>query len=268
MAEPISSSEIEDVLSSIRRLVSQDLRPASRPDPTRPPDAEAEAGHLLLTPALRIVPADADAAAQPSVDALVLAPEMVANPAQAPHAKDEVIARLGAAVVEDDWEAPEGDTGLWVPGGGLDAATFAHRPRPAQPGAASGFDFANQPYTEFHGFGGTVSEPDLTDMLASAKHPKADAVPPRRMAPPVDDRSWADDAEAAVKADLAAHPDEDEVFDASDPGIAFDEEVLRDLVRDLIREELAGTLGERITRNVRKLVRAEVARALALREFE
>jgi hypothetical protein len=50
--------------------------------------------------------------------------------------------------------------------------------------------------------------------------------------------------------------------------ISFDEDVLRDLVRDLIREELTGSLGERITRNVRKLVRAEIARALAVREFE
>ena len=39
-------------------------------------------------------------------------------------------------------------------------------------------------------------------------------------------------------------------------------------VRDIIREELQGALGERITRNVRKLVRAEIARAMAVRDFE
>jgi hypothetical protein len=39
-------------------------------------------------------------------------------------------------------------------------------------------------------------------------------------------------------------------------------------VRDLIREELQGDLGERITRNVRKLVRAEIARVMATREFD
>ena len=38
-------------------------------------------------------------------------------------------------------------------------------------------------------------------------------------------------------------------------------------VRDLIREELQGGLGERITRNVRKLVRAEIARALAAQDL-
>ena len=36
----------------------------------------------------------------------------------------------------------------------------------------------------------------------------------------------------------------------------------------LIREELSGTLGERITRNVRKLVRAEINRALTARDFD
>lgn len=48
----------------------------------------------------------------------------------------------------------------------------------------------------------------------------------------------------------------------------LNEEMLRDLVRDMIRQELQGTLGERITRNVRKLVRAEINRALASREFD
>jgi hypothetical protein len=47
MSEPMSSLEIEDVLASIRRLVSDDLRPAAnRPNPV---------GKLLLTPALRVV---------------------------------------------------------------------------------------------------------------------------------------------------------------------------------------------------------------------
>lgn len=40
------------------------------------------------------------------------------------------------------------------------------------------------------------------------------------------------------------------------------DEALRDLVRAVIREELQGDLGDRITRNVRKLVRREISRAL------
>lgn len=48
----------------------------------------------------------------------------------------------------------------------------------------------------------------------------------------------------------------------------LNEDLLREIVRDMIQAELQGTLGERITRNVRKLVRAEINRALAGRDYE
>ncbi|PID35065.1 MAG: hypothetical protein CR964_01710 [Rhodobacterales bacterium] len=48
----------------------------------------------------------------------------------------------------------------------------------------------------------------------------------------------------------------------------IDEEALRDMVRQLVREELQGTVGERITRNVRRLVRREIQRALTLQDFD
>lgn len=48
----------------------------------------------------------------------------------------------------------------------------------------------------------------------------------------------------------------------------LDEDALRELVSDIVREELQGALGERITRNVRKLVRREIHRALAAQDLE
>ncbi len=51
-------------------------------------------------------------------------------------------------------------------------------------------------------------------------------------------------------------------------GGLIDEEALRMLVAQLIREELRGVLGERITRNVRKLVRREIQRALMGEDYE
>ncbi|UWQ08778.1 hypothetical protein K3X41_03880 [Aliiroseovarius crassostreae] len=48
----------------------------------------------------------------------------------------------------------------------------------------------------------------------------------------------------------------------------IDEDMLRDLVMRLVREELQGAVGEKITRNVRRLVRREVERALTLRSLE
>ncbi|MEY4780347.1 MAG: hypothetical protein RLZZ607_1660, partial [Pseudomonadota bacterium] len=44
------------------------------------------------------------------------------------------------------------------------------------------------------------------------------------------------------------------------------EQVLRALVRDLVQEQFQGDLGLHITRNIRKLVKSEIARELALRE--
>ena len=48
----------------------------------------------------------------------------------------------------------------------------------------------------------------------------------------------------------------------------LDEEGLRELVSDLVRQELQGVLGERITRNVRRLVRREIQRAMTMRDLE
>ncbi|TCM88074.1 hypothetical protein [Rhodovulum steppense] len=54
----------------------------------------------------------------------------------------------------------------------------------------------------------------------------------------------------------------------SGPGVVLDEEALRDLVAAIVRQELEGDLGERMSQNVRKLVRREISRALTVRERE
>ena len=62
--------------------------------------------------------------------------------------------------------------------------------------------------------------------------------------------------------------DETEVAVQEPSGDAFiDEETLREIVSELVRAELQGDLGDRITRNVRKLVRREIHHALASREI-
>ncbi|MCI5111614.1 MAG: hypothetical protein MRY75_13770 [Marivita sp.] len=48
----------------------------------------------------------------------------------------------------------------------------------------------------------------------------------------------------------------------------MDEEMLRQMVIDIVRQELQGALGERITRNVRKLVRREIHRMLISQDFD
>lgn len=63
-------------------------------------------------------------------------------------------------------------------------------------------------------------------------------------------------------------PDADKVDVIAPDEAVLDEEMLRELVSDIVREELQGALGERITRNVRKLVRREIHRALTTQEFD
>lgn len=68
----------------------------------------------------------------------------------------------------------------------------------------------------------------------------------------------------------ASTPDEQEDSTAEAPETegVIDEAALRELVAQIVREELQGKLGERITRNVRKLVRREIHRALTAQDLD
>ena len=50
---------------------------------------------------------------------------------------------------------------------------------------------------------------------------------------------------------------------AEDNVSAMDEATLRAMVSEIVREELQGDLGDRITRNARKIIRREISRALS-----
>ena len=79
------------------------------------------------------------------------------------------------------------------------------------------------------------------------------------------------DAEAMPKApesDAAAVEDFDTPAVHAVAEMLLDEEKLREIVAELLRDELQGPLGEKITRNIRKLVRREIERALTVREFD
>ncbi len=72
---------------------------------------------------------------------------------------------------------------------------------------------------------------------------------------------------AAQDADNDYGDAQDDDFTSAEDAI-LDEEALREMVADIVRQELQGALGERITRNVRKLVRREIHRALASHELD
>ena len=329
MSEPMSSGDIEDVLSSIRRLVSEDLRPMHRTATHEAPAVDAD--KLILTPALRIVPGPGkpdDAPARPtaapqSESWLATASADASDTAPAPEARD----------IQPE-QAPPTDAGGWLPE--QEAAwsedtvpedTFADdlAPENAVPEAAdatlaSRYEDETEPakhndavpgadaphLSEILGTIGTAvneasqeweaengdasfgemgwSAPEWVEEaeLVEPSEPRRTTDQPRATAPSSafeSERRRNDQAEADAVAEILAAserksqapnssaPEPEADMFAEDDGF-FDETVLRDLVRDLIREELSGTLGERITRNVRKLVRAEINRALTARDFD
>ncbi len=80
-----------------------------------------------------------------------------------------------------------------------------------------------------------------------------------------------EDEEVPAAAQAVDSPDIDDDADEIDDDleeIILSEEALRPIVAALLREELQGQIGERITRNVRKLVRQEIQRALAVKELD
>ncbi len=85
----------------------------------------------------------------------------------------------------------------------------------------------------------------------------------------------AEESEAAPEEIDAPAPEAPELFDraaiealiVSKMGELIDQDALRALVVKTVHEELGGELGERITRNIRKLVRREINRVMTGRDL-
>jgi hypothetical protein len=325
MSEPMSSGDIEDVLSSIRRLVSEELRPIARTTAGAKP-AITDAEKLILTPALRIVPGPvavekaAQSAPEPQppkpLEPLSLQDDVAAQSfgddttlvlSQSDATDDASAAWPGQEVewddAEDEWVPDEDE---WIPEAEPQSSTFPKSAEAASQIAGSEYDdeldeTADSPASPYltrvvSAIGSAVDEsasdwePETGDASFAEMSwkapewvPEAEVVEEPSVstnAQVLNDRAEAEAVAeilrgAAQQASKAPAPEapkpeapkpEADLF-AEDEGY-FDETVLRDLVRDLIREELSGTLGERITRNVRKLVRAEINRALTARDFD
>ncbi|TNF57162.1 MAG: hypothetical protein EP307_14465, partial [Rhodobacteraceae bacterium] len=101
MSEPVKSVEIEDVLSSIRRLVSDDRRV---PTPSGASEAAAGLDRLVLTPALRVAETSA-----PDDDRTLWPQDHSEEDAAGTQARDEALWPLDEAAPEDH---PEDRPGL------------------------------------------------------------------------------------------------------------------------------------------------------------
>ncbi|MFM2390273.1 MAG: hypothetical protein RLZZ437_1828 [Pseudomonadota bacterium] len=279
MVERMSSVEIEDVLSSIRRLVAEDLRP-------KPAAVEDK---LILTPALRVVPD----------------PVVAPNDALDIDLDADLAAALNASGADDSTQVSDAEVTASDDLTEADVAAFPmflhHANRvdlAAEPNSA---DVADTVTTIGAGLPEDGYEAELGDVMPVPDWPESSWVAPdvidvvedaEVIAAPVSEDAaeadvsgnWAEEApevpafagqhdgtaedDAAEAAAIAALAEEESDF-ADQPALTeLDEDMLRDIVREIIREELQGGLGERITRNVRKLVRAEINRALMTQDLD
>jgi hypothetical protein len=235
MSDPVTNVEVEDVLSSIRRLVSDDNRPSMKVAAA----VAQSSDRLVLTRALRVADdqGDGEVVAEPTIHAwseFGAGPEgHDANEVKTPENDDD---KGSEEHVSDDTEATfdHSDEQLYE-----DVAEKAAEPAP-------------EPF---------VLEVVVDDVAPQIDGQSEDAEPnsSESEAPSM---KW-DDAEE-VSFDEDPEVDSTTQHSGLSPSAEelLDEEALRDLVSEILREELQGALGERITSNVRKLVRREIHRAL------
>ncbi len=283
MSDRVASAEIEDVLSSIKRLVGEEGRKLSD---LVPRSVERKPGRLVLTDALRVsepamvvdepsVPSQSEFANQPSGVEPELMPELqdssgssapmrlhlshkipddnLAASTEALPEKAEFsgsFVRNEDSVLEEDVPEQLADSlsskiealeaaiaqtqDQWEPDGESDDAYSGTRMRAMEWGAGAALADSE-----------TVTIDDEADAVESGPAEGSDS-------PAVFIRDRGGDTEQL-------HQEREPVEKLG----ALDDEQLRALVSEIVREELQGALGERITRNVRKMVRREIYRALA-----
>ncbi len=283
MSDPVKIVDIEDVLSSIRRLVSESGRGSP---PRQVPEAESlsdddeldatDPDRFVLTHALRVVESD-------DPDETAAGPDLspVTEPALARPPSDRSLSRLEATIAEleaavtmqaDEFE-PDGSevkpSEVWS-----DVSIRMHR-RTADP-EASDAELVEPESVEDDPFEDELvvpSEPlDEGEPIedATEESPEGDF---QDAAVPDSDDDHQDDLEEDSKDVLGQRRDnggadgDDDLSSYLDDGM-IDEGALRDMVSQIVRQELQGELGERITRNVRKLVRREIYRVVNSQEFE
>jgi hypothetical protein len=243
MAGSVSNSEIEDFVSSVRRLVSADPR-------NRPVSRDLRPERLVLTPAQMVVPEPAVA-----VEPLILTTRALDEEPTGPSPLEEVGLTFAEApmVVEAEWEeeiwtepeAPLAELAL-----GAEEAEVVAEVGAGTADADAGTAEGSSPWAEV---GDGWLDEDL-ELLAPGQAPL-------KASPPVEEPAT---DQQAKRPDVLRLSAEDMLTDGEgNPLTVLDEAALQQIIRQLIREELKGVLGERITQSVRKLVRAEINRALA-----
>ncbi|MEJ6479588.1 MAG: hypothetical protein QNL92_13010 [Octadecabacter sp.] len=304
MSDPVKNVDIEDVLSSIRRLIIDVDKPRARDSG---PMAEASGSaavapesdgmsseRLVLTPAFRV--AEEAEVPQSTHDSVA---DDVSDVAESNDANGDDVGVAADLPPELLWTVPKSDVKN-SDGAGSDqvddgpAETVVTPDRSALEATIAELEASVGADGDFEPDHGS-EEIDAVVWPRRVARVQAEATDAEELQDDTaDDSSVAevafqhhvDDAEEIAdsdseETDLAPERDatedraadttdrDDEALNAylDDEGM-MDEDMLRDLVTDIVRQELQGTMGERITRNVRKLVRREIHRILSSQDFE
>lgn len=317
MSDPVTNIEIEDVLSSIRKLVSEGDRSRTRDPAPRDgaetdgestaaePQPAAKPDKLVLTPAFLVPdsihqagpPEQEDAARGEMVweevddvststtgeedrfpnDPEDVTPEALAHAGADRQGTDDSgfdRSRLEASIAELE-AAVSSDAQDYEPDGSEDNAEAFYWPgsmvRPlheiedAETADIQAEASAGQAREEGHAPADAYDPVDTkADMDEARVQPDTSGA--RSFGDDTAEENTAQDNAAQDNADVYADDDLDDVLFNGKHGL--DEEALRKLISEIVREELMGSLGERITRNVRKLVRREIYRILSSQEFD
>lgn len=270
MTDSTRSHEIEDVLSSIRRLVADErplpLRLGAREAVRNDAAGAGDRGPLLLTESLRVVSSAPPAAEAPATVAETATAAATATATAA-------VASVGVAAATP---APAQE-GLRTRGRERDErdlrALFAVAARNvAQVGEAAPMaeweeedpdtvcDVTPLPFVTRRRAPGVMPPAGSPQPDAAGRDEARDRPPPGGTAA----GEAAPDAAATVATGAGAKGN---AGARRAPGVLPDHDLLRELVREILLEELSGSLGERITRNLRRLARAEANRAVATRDL-
>ncbi|MGI9368062.1 MAG: hypothetical protein ACR2O2_04410 [Ruegeria sp.] len=286
MSDRVASAEIEDVLSSIKRLVGEEGRKLSD---LVPRSVERKPGRLVLTDALRVAePAmvadepDRPTPVQVADQTSYVEPELTPEPQSSSGNSAPMRLHLSHKVPDDnlvsstsalsenaevsnssvqnedlvlDEDVPEqlADS-LSSKIEALEAA-IAHTEDQWEPDGESDDAYSGTRMRAMEWGAGAA----LADSKTAAVDDESAATEPAAV-----ESSDGPDSPAVFIRDRSAdaeQPDQEGGFVESLG--ALDDEQLRALVSEIVHEELQGELGERITRNVRKMVRREIYRALA-----
>ena len=294
MSDPVTNVEVEDVLSSIRRLVSDDNRPSMK---TATP-VKLSPDRLVLTPALRVEDDqdEDEAVVEPTIQAwseFGAGPEdQDANLADRSEnnsdATSDVYEPEQAEAVQDHDEQPQEETHDVSEAPAAEPFVLESVVNHAEPEMDAPFEeiaeadipdheaeaafFADQSESltskiaALEAVIGKTDDQWEPDDTGSSDYSGTEA--PSMKWEDVGSDNDADNAEGdnAETVEVDVEPQQAAFSQSADE--LLDEDALRDIVSEIVREELQGALGERITRNVRKLIRSEIHRALAAQELE